>query len=335
MYHATAIAELEQTMRSASPDKRLETLRAITKLFLENASHLPEDKVDIFDDIIDGLISGIDVSGLAELSESLAPVPNAPPKVIRRLANDAEIAVANPVLTCSPRLTTNDLIAVATTKSQAHLLAISRRSHLPAAATDVLMSRGDRQVVHNLASNTSAQFSEEGRNKLFERAAQDERVAAILSTRSDISPDDLRESLSKALERMEARCRSAAAAQRTVIAMKQEGQLNDEALYRFAADNRRDEVVAALSVLSGLKHELVEALIDSAEPGGLLIVCRATEVTWLAISAILKMRTDEKAISPETLLRLHADLGKLTKPTAERILRFWQVRQRLGNGSKD
>jgi uncharacterized protein (DUF2336 family) len=332
MQHATAIAELEQSIKHAAPDKRLQTLRAITKLFLANAPHLGEEKVDVFDNIFDSLLSNTDISGLAELSESLAPVENAPRKVIRRLANDSEITIANPVLTQSPRLTADDLVAVAQTKGQAHLLAISRRVELPEPATDILIKRGDRDVIHNLARNTSARFSDAGLDALFEHAAQDNRIAAALSTRADVPPDVFRHSLSKAVERMEAQSRSFATAQRLVITMKQEGQLGDDALFHFAAANRRDEVVAALSVLSGLKNELVEALVDADEPGGLLIVCKALGITWHPISAILKMRCGEQGLGPEKLLRTHSDFGKLSKPTAERVLRFWQVRQRLAGG---
>jgi uncharacterized protein (DUF2336 family) len=332
MQHATAIAELESTIRHASPDKRLETLRAITKLFLENAANLGEDKVDVFDNVFDSLLNNIEITSLTELSESLAPVENAPRKVIKRLANDAEITVANPVLTQSPRLTADDLVQVAETKGQAHLMAISRRAQLPEPATDILIKRGDREVIHNLARNPSARFSNAGLDTLFDRAAQDNRIAAALSTRPDIPPGVLRDSLAKAVERLESQSRSFAAAQRLVITMKQEGQLGDEALHHFAAQNRRNEVVAALSVLSGLKHELIDTLVDADEPGGLLIVCRALGITWHPISAILKMRCGEQGLAPERLLRTHADFGNLSKPTAERVLRFWQVRQRLANG---
>jgi uncharacterized protein (DUF2336 family) len=332
MQYATAIAELEQTIRYASPNKRLETLRAITKFFLENAAHLGEDKVDVFDNVFDSLLSNIEISGLTELSESLAPIENAPRKVIRRLANDSEIRVARPVLTQSPRLTANDLVTVAQTKSQAHLLAISRRVNLPEPATDILIGRGDRDVIHNLALNASARFSDAGLNTLFEHAAQENRIAAALSTRAEVSPDVFHHSFSRAVERMETLSRSFATAQRLVITMKQQGQLGDDALLHFAADNRREEVVAALSVFSGLKHELVGTLVNADEPGGLLIVCRALGITWHPISAILKMRYGEQGLGPEKLLRAHSDFGKLSKPTAERILRYWLVRQRFSSG---
>jgi uncharacterized protein (DUF2336 family) len=331
MQYATAIEELEETLRSASPDRRLTTLRAITKLFLATAPGLGEEKVELFDNVFGSLLDSVNVSGLAELSESLAPVANAPRKVIKRLAGDAEITVAKSVLTQSPRLTVDDLVELVQTKSQAHLLAISNRSELPEPATDILIKRGDRDVIYNIASNTSARFSESGLGMLFEHAARDNRIAAVLSTRPDVPSDVFRNSLFNAVERLEKETRSFAAAQRLVITMKQEGRLGDNELIEFAAGGRREEVIAALSLLSGLMHEMIETLMDGDEPGGLLIVCKALGLSWHATTSILTLRTGVHGLTAEKLQRAHSDFLKLSKPTAERVHRFWQVRQRLAS----
>jgi len=77
-----------------------------------------------------------------ELSAQLAPIGNAPVNVIQRLARDDEITVAGPVLAQSPRLSPTDLVDIAETKSQAHLLAISGREAIAPMVTDVLVHRG-------------------------------------------------------------------------------------------------------------------------------------------------------------------------------------------------
>ena len=96
----------------------------------------------VFDDVLGKLIHRIETKALAELSSRLAPIDNAPIDVIRRLARNDEIIVAGPVLATSARLTASDLIEVAETKSQRHLLAISGRSQLEEAVTDVLLTHG-------------------------------------------------------------------------------------------------------------------------------------------------------------------------------------------------
>ena len=64
---------------------------------------------------------------LAEMSEQLAPIGQAPPSVVRRLAKNDQILIAGPVLKESARLSEDDLIEIAETKSEQHLLAVSAR----------------------------------------------------------------------------------------------------------------------------------------------------------------------------------------------------------------
>jgi uncharacterized protein (DUF2336 family) len=76
------------------------------------------------------LVEKADTRSRAELSERLAAVANAPVKVVRRLAGDADISVAGPILERSPGLAEADLLEIAKT-SEAHGLAISRRKTQP------------------------------------------------------------------------------------------------------------------------------------------------------------------------------------------------------------
>src|SRR5271169_4882689 len=97
------IAELEDAIKSGSSDKRVQTLRRVTDLFLNDADRLNETQIGLFDDVLCHLIKQIETKALVELSENLAPVDNSPIEVIRRLAHSEEIAVAGPVLTQSAR----------------------------------------------------------------------------------------------------------------------------------------------------------------------------------------------------------------------------------------
>ena len=121
------IPELEDVVQRGSPEKRAETLHRITTLFLTGASRFSDEHVDLFDQVFGLLIEEIEIKARAELSNRLAPVSNAPRKILRRLANDDDITVAGPVLTRAPRLAEIDLIDVASNKGQAHLQAICGR----------------------------------------------------------------------------------------------------------------------------------------------------------------------------------------------------------------
>jgi uncharacterized protein (DUF2336 family) len=97
------IAELEDAIQSGSKDKRIGTLRRITDLFVADADRLNDQQIEVFDDVLNQLIKRIEGRALAELSDRLCRINNAPIEVVRRLARDDDITVAQPVLTQSRR----------------------------------------------------------------------------------------------------------------------------------------------------------------------------------------------------------------------------------------
>ena len=121
------IAELEDAVRGGSSAKRVETLRQVTDLFLNDGERLSDDQVKVFDDVLCLLIARVETRAKAELSKRLAPLDYAPFEVIQHLAWDDEIEVAGSVLANSSRLGTDVLVEIASSKGQDHLLAISGR----------------------------------------------------------------------------------------------------------------------------------------------------------------------------------------------------------------
>src|SRR3981081_2420674 len=124
--------EVEIAINLGSEEKRLETITRVTELFVSSADRLNTEQIELFDDVLERLMKTIEIRAiadvgarmaLAEMSLQLAPVSKAPPSVIRRLAKHDEITVAGPVLTESARLSAEDLVEVAGTKGEQHLLA--------------------------------------------------------------------------------------------------------------------------------------------------------------------------------------------------------------------
>jgi len=138
----SVFAELESAIKCGSREKRIESLRRITDLFLSDVDRFNEEQISVFDDVLCHLIKRIETKALAELSARLAPIDNAPIEVVRKLARNDNIVVAAPVLTQSGRLTKNDLIEISQTKSQAHLLAISGRANLEEVVINIAEAMG-------------------------------------------------------------------------------------------------------------------------------------------------------------------------------------------------
>ncbi len=359
------IAELEDAIQGGSRDKRVETLRRVTDLFLCDADRLNEQQIGVFDDVLGCLINKIEEKALAELSRRLGPVKNAPIEVIQRLARDDNVAVAEPVLSQSPRLSSKDLVEIATTKSQAHLLAISGRQHLDVSVTDVLLNRGDQQVVHRVVANAGAQFSEVGFATLVRRSEQDEHLAEKVGLRLDVPLRLLRQLLLRASEAVRSRLLAVAGpeirdhiqrvlatvaedidseasinreeddaqAKRLVLAMRDNNELNETALLEFARAKKFAELTAALALLCTAPFELMVNLLQSDHREAVLIPCKAAALEWPTVRAILNGRAAGFVMSDHDLEQARFDYAKLAPSSAQRVLRFWQVRHTATSSS--
>jgi uncharacterized protein (DUF2336 family) len=347
------IPELEEVLQNGSREKRADTLKRITSLFVDGASRYTEDHVRLFDDVFGRLIAEIEAKARAELSSRLAPVENAPANVVRHLAQDDDISIAGPMLMRSGQLEEADILEIAKKQSQAHLLAISARTGIGEAITDVLVKRGDREVVRNVADNQRARLSPTGFSTLVKRAVTDGILAEKVGQRSDIpahlfrdllmqatevvqkrllvkakpeTADEIRRVLAKvSSEIAQSKPRDYTAAQRTVLALRQAGTFGETELCDFAKAGRFEESVAALSLLCAVPIEVVDRfmLADRADP--LLILCKCAGFGWPTARAIMTVRPGRQA-SSQGLDDAYANFEKLSPSTARRVVRFWQVR---------
>ena len=350
------ISELEEVVQHGSRKRRAETLQRITALFLNGASNYNDGHVDIFDAVFGLLIDEIESKARAELSNHLAPVGNAPIKVLRRLANDDDIAVAGPVLKLATRLAESDLVDVAETKGQAHLHAISGRRALGEAVTDVLVRRGNRDVARRVADNRSARISNNGFHRLVERAEEDGILAEKVGLRPDIPAPLFRDLLVKATAVVHKRLIASATpelraaicnilakvsgevgarvgprdyrlAQRTVLSLDRAKRLDEPALAAFCAQHKYEEAVVALAALTKVPVKIVDRLMSGERPDPVLILCKAANLSWPTVKALILGRPDAGGTSSQGLDAAFANYGQLSASTAHRVVRFWQVRR--------
>lgn len=354
---ASLIPELELVLRRGSPEKCAEMLAGITGLFLSGATQFNEEHVELFDAVFARLIEDIESRARAELAIRLAPVGNAPRGIVRRLASDDEISVAAPILEKSPRLADADLQQIASTKGQGHLLAISVRNGISEAVTDVLVERGNRDVARTVVDNRAARFSEKGFSTLVERAAADGILAEKVGARTDIPPrlfrtlliqatevvqqrllararpetaTEIRRVLAKVSEEIGAKVpapRDYAEAKAVVAALKQDGKLGEPALFEFAKAGKFEETVVSLSELSGVPIETVERLMIGDRPDPVLILCKAAGFGWQTVRATILIRSGGKGTSTQALDAAYTNFERLSPATAQRVTRFWQIRQ--------
>jgi uncharacterized protein (DUF2336 family) len=184
------IAQFDAALGKLPSSQHLLVQRQVTDLFLSCSAFYNERQAAILNGLMGRLIERVDRRALLDLSGRLAAVDNAPANVIGRLSSDNDIAIAGPVLEKSKVLTDENLAAIAKVKSQDHLLAIAGRKRIGEIVTDVLVERGNVDVVRKVAGNPGAIFSELGFVKIVHIASGNEALAIALACRNDV-PEEL------------------------------------------------------------------------------------------------------------------------------------------------
>jgi uncharacterized protein (DUF2336 family) len=348
--------EVEDAMTSGSLSRRGKIVRHVTDLFIVNAAQCSEQEIELFDDVLTRLAVEIEVAARALLAVRLAPIGNAPPRIIRTLAFDDEIDVAGPVLEQSERLDDATLVENARKKGQEHLLAISRRRSLHESVTDVLVERGDQQVLLSTAENRGARFSDSGFTGLVRRSEGDDRLAACVGFRPEIPPHLFLKLLAKASQSVRAKLEAAYpgarrevrevvaevtgriraetfddspdhAAARTIIdSLRRGGPLDDRRMEAIAKAGRFDEITAALALMCDLPVSFIERAMKQERAEMVLIVAKAIALSWSTVKAILCARVGNRQVSGGEIAQCLASYERLKATTAQETVRFHRAR---------
>jgi len=348
--------ELEAALAAGSNARRIEMLTRITDLFVGGAERFSEDQIGLFDDVMVRLVATIEAKARAKLALRLAPLANAPMSVVNMLAYDDDIEVAHPLLSQSERLGDRELVATATSKSQQHLAAIAQRKILSEAVTDVLVERGDRDVVHTVVKNSGARFSDAGFRMLIKRSVDDDALATEVGRRPDVPRPHFLTLLEKASSAVRARlsaenpdaaatvegvvaevvggirsdARNAspdfAAAQAAVERQNRIRRIGEAEIYHYARERKFEETAIALSILCDTPIDVVErALLD---PGAeiVLILAKVAGLSSTTTKAILLLRAADRGMSANDLDRALLSFNRLQAETAQRVLGFFRTR---------
>jgi uncharacterized protein (DUF2336 family) len=357
------IDNLERALTSGSEAHRVEMLMRITDLFFAGASRYSADQISLFDEVIAKLVAAIEPMARAKLAARLATARNAPAGVVRKLAFDDNIAVAGPVLRQSECLNDSDLVDNANSKSQQHLVAISERKNLSEAVTDVLVTRGDRQVIHSVSKNLSARLSYAGFRMLLKRSAGDDKLATLVGTRGDLPRQHFLRLIEQASAtvrakllsenlgdsstvagvvdeissglRTDAQSMSAnyAAALANIEVMHRTGKLGEADVYRFASEGRLAEVAVALTLICGVENDVVERALLAPGSDILVILAKIAGFSWATAKAILQLKAADRGLSEQELEHATASFARLQSATARNVLGFYRSRASAGNAA--
>jgi len=351
------IPGLDEIVRYGDPKRLAEAARGISEMFLQGAAGFRSDHVDLFDGILTELVPHSEKAARAALAERLSLLGNAPRALVGQLAREDEISIAGPLLRRSPVIDDSTLIEIARIKGQGHLLAMAERPKLSAGLTDVIVRRGDREIVRRAAGNAGALFSPTGYSALIKRAGQDGVLTLAVGRRDDLSGPQLKALLEGSIDVIRRRLfevaspgrqaaigramseifgapevvesrRDFAPAQRTILALHRAGELNEVALLGFARSYKYEETVAALAALSGVKIATLDRLIAGDRYDPILIVGKTIGLQWATVRAVILLRLGANRVpAPADIESARVNFSRLMPSTAERVVNFWQTKQ--------
>ena len=228
---------------------------------------------------------------------------------------------------------------------------------------DDVLGRMIEHIESKVLTELGATFSSGGYAGLVKRAEHDDTLAEVVGRRADIPLKLFKELLEKATETVRARLkeylpaeladgavqklrriaselapkpkvptRNYTSAQFLTKLMHREGRLGGNEIHEFARDNRFEEAVAALALRASAQIDIIERLMDAGHIEALLIPCKAAGLTWSTVRSLMQLHANHSKTSEEKFATMRRDFLKLSAPSAQRILRFWQVRSN-GDGT--
>lgn len=325
-------------------------LHRITDLFMLNAGLYSDEHLAVYDEVLKLLINKVDAAAREALALKLAAAKQAPTDTIRSLALDESIEVAEPLLMESTALSDEVLINCIATRGQKHMLAIATRNKLSETVCDQLISNGDKNVLGAVVQNPGASISDPGYGILLDHAAADDWLSECIARRPHMPEHYFRKLVSKASDVVRQRLIAASPNQRDliegIVRSKQEPSgtgvckdyrlaelvvnaqpVTEASVKEFAEQKKLDQVFVSIAKLSALTAQEIERLLMETWSSPVAVIFKAIGFHLASLQAIYHARLPNGAQSGMDLTRIKAEFIALRRATAERILRFYQVRK--------
>ena len=350
-------ALLQNLSNSASSDQRRELLRQVTDALTNNARTPSEAEFAELDQVLSLAASEYSTQVRTEFARLVAASVTRFCHASEQFAMD-DIEVAQPVLRHSRALSEETLLRVVAEKSQAHILAVSRRDGVSEKLSEAIVSKGSDEVVSSLLANERAKISDSTYEVVAKRAETNSLLQAPFVRRQGVPIDllndlylkvekDLRKEivqkfesvspadLEKAFERSRARVTTAfrrmpedmALARKRLSLIEANKQLAPQMLVALLREGKESRTTfkLALARLVDVPFDVIEPAVDTSDLDTLALLCRGANFDRpLFVTLAIGLDSTEKGLGrAEKFGKLYESV---TVATAQRALRFWKVR---------
>jgi uncharacterized protein (DUF2336 family) len=350
-------ALLKNLSASASSDQRRELLRQVTDALTNNARTPSEAEFAELDQVLSLAASEYSTQVRTEFARLVASSVTRFCHASEQFAMD-DIEVATPVLRHSRALTEEALLRVVSEKSQAHILAVTKRDGVSERLSEAIVSKGSDEVVSSLLANERARISDSTFEVVAKRAETSSLLQAPFIRRQSVPIDLLNDlylkveaglrreivqkfdsvppaDLEKAFERSRARVTTAfrqmpddlALAKKRLSLIESNLQLVPPVLPSLLREGKASRTVFKLAFarLVDVSFDVIEPAVDTPDIDTLALLCRGANFDRaLFVTMAIALDSSEKGLGrAEEFGKLY---GAVPVQAAQRALRFWKVR---------
>jgi uncharacterized protein (DUF2336 family) len=345
--------------KETSSEKRRDLLRQVTDVFLEAGQSRNERESGLFDDIFEAVSVDLEKQVRMELARKIAASAAPVRRTARRLAMD-EIDVAKVVLERSAALTDDDIIEVIHSKTQDHMMAVTRRVDIGERVSSALVEKGEDRVVASLLENRTARIDRPTFEKVADRAianpdlhapfVRNERVPLdllnnvyfkveqtlrkeIMRKFHGVSPTDLEAALEASRNRISSAYGALPAdyedALNHVAGLEKWQPLTGITLANLLREKRLTAFMITLSRISTVEFHIVQSIVEGKDLDAVAILCRGSNLDrglFVTVSLLLM----GEAYSLNQAQKFGDIYEQVPAAAAQRAIRFWKVRARSG-----
>lgn len=343
-------ASLANLDAQESSEKRRALLRQVTGT-LSHATYSPAEMAAL-DALMQTVAEEYSAEVRMEFARLVAVTSHNFPLAGEKFALDM-IEVAEPVLRQGNGISDETLLKVVTQKSQAHLMAVTKRDAVSEKVSHALVEHGDDNVVTSLLANGGAKIADETFDIVARRAESSAQLQAPLARRKDVPPDILHdlylkvektlraeilakfegyppEVLEKAFARSRARVTNAwhkrpadyHAAVKHVDMLKKGGQLSPEMLVDLLRQGEKSLTLfhVAFATLVDVDYDVIVRIAGQPDLDALALLCRGAQF-HPSLYVVLALSPSEAA-DPTELAGVYQSVPVTA---AQRALRFWKA----------
>ncbi|WP_299811988.1 DUF2336 domain-containing protein [uncultured Roseibium sp.] len=321
------IDTLLQLAKESSSKKKHQLAEHVTGLLAARTDDVGSEESNLLNGMLEGVYGSLDPETRKEVSERLADTLATSSSLAATIAAD-DLPVAKAVLERSQSLTDADLLKIAETKSQGHLLAMAKRDHVGKDLSQFMLKRGDREVKQTLAANLGAEIT----MAEFEALVKDmprqlgDRLRHLRKSNEEVL-DDLFKDDSEVAAGAELTRRPAKIGPKSWVVGIQLGKTTlNKAVYQLAVEHNLLDVVALLSFFSALDMKYVHKLMIRYDSTGIATVCRSTGIGAKEFQAICKERCKHLKFPESTGSKWLTNYHMLDETDARRLLALMKIR---------